>query len=87
LVSAPLGYRTDRLVEAAQDARPALGKVKPAEMVSALLHATPPNGQALGQMVDDYRRARVWETRQSLGEATAKSGPWRVRVRSRGQHG
>jgi hypothetical protein len=85
LVSAPLGYRTDRLIQAAQAHNPKLGTVRPAEFVSALLHATEQNGPVLSQMIDNYRTARVWQTRQSLGEQTATTGKWYVKIRGQGQ--
>jgi hypothetical protein len=86
LVSAPLGYRTDRLIEAVRTHSPRLGDIGPSELVSALLHATHPNGAALSRMIDSYRGAQVWQTRQSLGETTAQKGKWYVKVRGRGQH-
>ena len=63
LVSAPIAYRIDRLLDVLKDARP-LGAVTPAELVSALLHATPPDLDDLRMKVEAYRNARVWQTRE-----------------------
>lgn len=85
LVSVPIGYRADRLIESATAALPLLGAVSHGDLVSALLHAAVPDGAAVAQLIGDYRNARVWQTRQSLGDRTPESGSWPVPVRTRGQ--
>ena len=84
LVSAPIAYRIDRLLTVLRGARQ-LGPVGPAELVSALLHGTPPDLDELTQKVSAYREARVWETRESLGEITETEGKWRIRLRGPGE--
>ena len=82
LLSAPIAYRADRLIEAIPRR---YGSVSFGELVSALLHGTEPNGAALATLIEDYREDRVYATRLSLGERTARSGSWTVELRGSGQ--
>ena|SRR5205085_551174 len=82
LVSAPIAYRADRLIEAIPRR---YGSISHGELVSALLHGTEPDSAALAALIEDYREGKVYETRISLGERTAKTGPWTVELRGAGQ--
>jgi hypothetical protein len=84
LVSAPIAYRLNRLINIAKTER-VLGDIGPVEMISALLHATKPDAQALRQAVEEYRNAQVWQTRDALGEPTEAEGGWRIRLRGPGE--
>lgn len=85
LVCAPIGYRADRLIELAAGHAPRLGTISHGDLVSALLHAARPDGEEIGRLIEEYREAHVWETRNSLGEKTSTKGSWDVPIRSRGQ--
>ncbi|MFL5909618.1 MAG: hypothetical protein ACJ768_03465 [Gaiellaceae bacterium] len=84
LVSAPIAFRVERLLTVLRDARQ-LGSVGPSELISALLHATPPDLDDLRSKVAAYREARVWETRQSAGDITNTEGKWRIRLKGPGE--
>jgi hypothetical protein len=84
LVSAPIAYRVERFLTVLKGARQ-LGAVGPGELISALLHAQEPDLGDLNRKVVAYREARVWETRESLGEITKKEGKWRIRLRGQGE--
>lgn len=84
LLSAPIAYRLNRLINVAKTER-VLGDVGPNEMISALLHATKPDAPALREVVEQYRNASVWETREALGEPTKREGGWRIRLRGPGE--
>ncbi|MHB8468165.1 MAG: hypothetical protein ACYDCH_00170 [Gaiellaceae bacterium] len=84
LLSAPISARIDRLLLALRGARD-LGYVGPAELISALVHAQHPDLDELAERVRVYRNARVWETRESMGELTSESGKWRIRLRGPGE--
>src|SRR5438093_1515429 len=82
LVSAPIAYRADRLLEAIPRR---YGTVTHAELVSALLHHTEPDRAALAAIIEVYREDRVYQTRTGLGEATAERGIWEIELRGVGQ--
>ncbi len=84
LLSAPLAYRTERLIAILKGAR-VLGEVRPAELIAALLHAAKPDPEDLSEKVRAYREAQVWETRRALGEVTDEEGPWRVWLPGQGE--
>jgi hypothetical protein len=82
LVSAPIGYRADRLIEAIPRR---YGYVSHGELVSALLHHATPDGDELASLIEVYRDERVFHTRKGLGEPTPESGPWEIEIRGAGQ--
>ena len=84
LVSAPIAYRIARFIEVLREAR-VLGNVDPAELIAALVHAQRPDLDQLRTMIEEYREARVWQTRESLGEITKERGPWWIRLPGRGE--
>lgn len=87
LVSAPIAYRADQLIGVLREGARRYGPIGPAELVSALLHGTPPDRGALATMIEEYREARVWETRHALGEKTPNQGSWEIVLRAPGQRG
>jgi hypothetical protein len=82
LVSAPIAYRADRLIEAIPRR---YGTVGHGELISALLHGTTPDSGTLATLIENYREDRVFDTRTSLGETTPKSGSWLIELRGSGQ--
>jgi hypothetical protein len=85
LASAPIAYRVERMIDVFRTEARIYGIVGHAELVSALLHATSPDRATLATMIENYREARVWETRRGLGEATPQTGTWEVVLRGQGQ--
>ena len=83
-LSAPIAYRVAQFIEVLRDAR-VLGTIEPAEVVAALIHAQEPKLDELERKVADYREARVWQTRESLGEVTKRRGVWWIRLPGRGE--
>jgi hypothetical protein len=81
LASAAIAYRADRLIETIPRR---YGYVTHGELVSAILHGTPPNEATLAEMIETYREDRVFHTRRALGELSPDRGLWEIEIRGSG---
>jgi hypothetical protein len=81
LVSGPIAWRADRLIEAVPRK---YGTVGYGELVSALLHGTDRDPAALALLIENYREDRVWATRQPFERSLDRSGRWEIELRPPG---